>query len=86
VDPLVQAKKGQPAQEPAQGANVTYLDASPVVQATGLKLEKYDDKNYGYLRITVNAQQLRIDFHPAVAGGGAPTDTVTINLATHTKV
>jgi Calcineurin-like phosphoesterase len=86
VDPLVQAKKGQPAQEPTQGANVTYLDTNPVVQATGLKLEKYDDKNYGYLRLTINAQQLRIDFHPAVAGGGAPTDTVTINLATHTKM
>jgi hypothetical protein len=85
VDPLVQAKKGQPAQQPAQGANVTYLDANPVVQATGLKLDKYDDKDYGYLRITVNAQQLRIDFYPAVVGGGTPTDTVTINLATHTK-
>lgn len=56
-----------------------------MAQATGLTLEKYDDKNYGFLRITVNAQQLRIDFHPAVAGGGAATDTVTINLATHTK-
>jgi Calcineurin-like phosphoesterase len=85
VDTLVQAKKGQPAQEPAQGANVTYLDANPVVQATGLKLEKYDDKNYGYLRITVNAQQLRIDFHPAVPGGGAATDTTIIDLSTHTK-
>jgi hypothetical protein len=85
VDTLVQAKKGQPAQEPAQGANVTYLDANPVVQATGLKLEKYDDKNYGYLRITVNAQQLRIDFHPAVAGGGAQPDTTVIDLGTHTK-
>ena len=85
VNPLVQAKKGQPAQEPAQGANVTYLDANPAVQATGLKLEKYDDKNYGYLRITVNAQQLRIDFHPAVASGGAQPDTTIIDLATQTK-
>ena len=35
--------------------------------------ENYDDKSYGYLRILVNAQQLRIEYHPA--SDGATTKT-----------
>ncbi len=51
-----------------------------------LTLESYDDTGYGYLRITVNAQAMTIEFHPASDGGTAktPDDDVTINLATHT--
>lgn len=51
-----------------------------------LTLESYDDKNYGYLRITVNAQTMRIEFHPAYDGAvtKTPDDIVTIDLATRT--
>ena len=44
--------------------------------------ENYDDVDYGYLRIVVNAAQLRIEYHPASDGGGAktPDDSVTIDL------
>jgi hypothetical protein len=85
---LVQGKNGQPGQEPAKGAKVSYLDPSPVVQASGLVLENYDDKDYGYLLITVNAKQLSITFHPVNPIGAAHStvDTVTIDLASHTKV
>ena len=46
-------------------------------------LENYDDQDYGYLRVVVNATQLRIEYHPASDGAGAktPDDFVTIDLA-----
>jgi len=51
-----------------------------------LTLENYDDSDYGYLRIVVNATTMRIEFHPEADGGTAktPNDVVTINLAAHT--
>lgn len=47
-------------------------------------LENYDDTDYGYLRIIVDAQQLRIEYHPASDGtvAKAPDDSVTIDIAT----
>jgi hypothetical protein len=49
-----------------------------------LTLESYDDTDYGYLRMVVNAQTLTIEFHPESDGGvtKTPDDTVTINLQT----
>jgi hypothetical protein len=46
-------------------------------------LNSYDDQDYGYLRIVVDARQLRIEYHPASDGKGAktPDDSVTIDLA-----
>jgi hypothetical protein len=51
-----------------------------------LTLESYDDTDYGYLRIIVNATTLTIEFHPEADGGTTktPDDTVTINLASRT--
>ena len=48
-------------------------------------LENYDDQDYGYLRIVVDAKQLRIEYHPATDGAGAktPDDVVTVELAKH---
>jgi hypothetical protein len=45
-------------------------------------LENYDDQDYGYLRVLVNASQLRIEYHPASDGPDAktPDDHVTIDL------
>jgi hypothetical protein len=52
--------------------------------ATGVTFEDYDDQDYGYLRVIVNAQQLRIEYHPASDGAAAktPDDSVTVNLST----
>jgi Calcineurin-like phosphoesterase len=49
-------------------------------------LESYDDKNYGYARILVDATQLRIEYHPASDGSTTktPNDAVTVDLATGT--
>ena len=51
-----------------------------------LTLESYDDTDYGYMRIVVNATTMRIEFHPQSDGGTTktPDDQVTITLATHT--
>ena len=51
-----------------------------------LTLESYDDTDYGYLRVIVNAETMTIEFHPQSDGGTTktPDDDVTITLATHT--
>jgi hypothetical protein len=68
------AKKGSPALR------------TPVAVAglSGVTFENYDDQDYGYLRVIVNAQQLRIEYHPASDGAAAktPDDSVTVNLST----
>ncbi|HEX9456337.1 MAG TPA: metallophosphoesterase [Candidatus Acidoferrum sp.] len=87
VVPLVQSRGGQTPPDPAIGAQANYLDPQPAVQAGGLVIEKFDHTNYGYLRVTVNKKQIRIEFHPVArpaAHGGV--DTVTVDLASHTLV
>jgi hypothetical protein len=51
-----------------------------------LTLNSYDDTDYGYLRVIVNATTLRIEFHPQSDGGATktPDDVVTVTLASHT--
>lgn len=48
----------------------------------GVTFENYDDTDYGYLRVLVNAQQLRIEYHPASDGAASktPDDSVTVDL------
>jgi Calcineurin-like phosphoesterase/Iron/zinc purple acid phosphatase-like protein C len=50
--------------------------------------ENYDDQDYGYLRVVVNANQLRIEYHPASDGATAktPDDFVTVDLHTRKLV
>ncbi|GAC1342665.1 MAG: hypothetical protein NVSMB18_17080 [Acetobacteraceae bacterium] len=86
VNPLVRGTRGQPAVEPQNGTDVTYLESSPAVTASRLLLESYDDHNYGYLRISVDANQLRIAYHQAGVRSLLQSryDLVTIDLATHT--
>jgi Calcineurin-like phosphoesterase/Iron/zinc purple acid phosphatase-like protein C len=57
---------------------------TPYPVATDLTLESYDDTDFGYLRIVVNAQTLTIEYHPASDGSTTktPDDVVTVNLAT----
>lgn len=58
---------------------------TPYTIDSTLTLESYDDTDYGYLRIVVNAKSLRIEFHPQQDGGRTktPDDVVTVDLATH---
>jgi hypothetical protein len=62
--------------------------APTVLQKAGggadlVRLENYDDQDYGYLRIVVTSEQLRIEYHPASDTGAAktPDDIVAVDLS-----
>ena len=59
--------------------------ARPLVVDDTLTLENYDDIDYGYLRIIVNATTLKVEYHAASDGTAvkSPTDLVTVDLETH---
>jgi len=59
---------------------------TPISVSSTVTFENYDDTDYGYLRIIVTAETLRIEYHPASDGTGAktPDDVVTVDLATRT--
>ncbi len=89
VNPIVTSRKGQPpAVDPANGMDVSYLENKPAIKSKGLLLEKHDGLNYGYLRISVDKNQLKIGFHQAGVAILAQSryDMVTVDLATHTMV
>ena len=73
VDALQTSSKGTPLRTPLP------------VNST-LTFENYDDTDYGYLRVIVNASTLRIEYHPAAVGAAdkTPDDVVTVDLATRT--
>lgn len=85
VSPLTSATFGKKVPEPADNLNVSYMDTSSVVQSTGLTLNKHDQQNSGFLRVSVTAKELTLTFCPVSKTGAAvKPDTVTVNLATHT--
>jgi hypothetical protein len=72
---------------------VTPFRAPTVLQEAGkgkdlIRLENYDDQDFGYLRIVVTQKQLRIEYHPAPDGDAAktPDDVVAVDLSTRTLV
>ena len=48
-----------------------------------MRLENYDDQDYGYLRVVVTQKQLRLDYHPASDTDAAktPDDIFAVDLA-----
>jgi Calcineurin-like phosphoesterase len=81
VNGLVRARSGIQPSAPADGADVSYLDSSTILQRKGLVLDRHDQSNFGYLRVVASAEELTISFIPVTpqtAGG----DTVTADLAT----
>ena len=89
VNALVRASKGHRAEEPHPGSRVDYLESrNAAIKAKELWLEKYDDINYGYLRIHVDEKELAIGFHQVGASTLAQSryDMVTLNLSDHKMV
>lgn len=81
----------QPRREPVPGTSYPYLDPAPVVTTPlPLVLNAFDDTDYGYLRVTVDAEQLTFVYSNATGVGSGPTspakDRVVVDLATHTLV
>ncbi|MGB6130782.1 MAG: metallophosphoesterase [Acidobacteriaceae bacterium] len=71
---------------PLEKMRATYR--TPYTIDSTLTLESYDDTDYGYLRVIVNATTMSIEFHPQHDGGTTktPDDVVTVTLASHTAV
>jgi hypothetical protein len=69
---------------PLEKMSGTYRTPFPIDGT--LTLESYDDTDYGYLRVVVNAATLTIEFHPEGDGRTTktPDDVVTVTLANHT--
>ena len=89
VNTLVRAQKGKPAVEPLSGADVKYLEGNNSgTKVKHLILAKYDDHNYGYLRIYVDKKYLKIGFHQVGVRSLAQSryDMVTVRLADHHMV
>jgi len=86
IDPLVRPNAGAPAQEPVNGADVSYLDVRPAVKSRKLVLDRHDDRTYGFLRVVADAKQIRLGFHAVMPGvpTDSPTDTVMVELDSHT--
>jgi hypothetical protein len=55
---------------------------TPVSVSSTLTFENYDDSDYGYMRVIVTAETLRMEYHPASDGTGAktPDDVVTVDI------
>jgi hypothetical protein len=89
VNPLVRAAQGEHPEEPNAGTDVRYLEGRrPPEFVKQLLLEKYDDQNYGYLRIHIDRDHLRIGFHQVGVRTLAQSryDMVTVDLAAHEMV
>ncbi len=71
-------RKGEPALRVPMSLPTAAAGDDPIT------FENYDDQGYGYMRIVVNATQLRIEYHPASDGDTAktPDDMVIVDLAT----
>ena len=69
---------------PLSSMRATYR--TPYKIDSTLTLESYDATHYGYLRVIVNAQTMRIEFHPQSDGGTTktPDDVVTVDLSART--
>ena len=87
VNTLVRAAKGQTPADPHFNTDVSYLENKPAVQSKGVRLKRYDDTDFGYLRITVDAKTLQIAFHQVGAKiAQSRADVVSVDLASHTIV
>jgi hypothetical protein len=89
ASPLVRASHGHAPTEPHAGSRVDHLEAKkPELKVKELLLEKYEDRNYGYLRIHVDKELLKIGFHQVGVNPLAQSrfDMVTVQLSDHTMV
>jgi hypothetical protein len=89
---MVIGNGGHGIQKLSKGTTIRTPQSMPVFAQPDLNdnvtFESYDDANYGYTRILINAQQLRIEYHPASDGATTktPDDSVTVDLASATLV
>jgi hypothetical protein len=80
--PFVVAGMGGHDSEPPFGKMVS--PPRPGFTVGQFRCDNYSP-NYGYLRVVVTSEQLRIEFHDVTTGltSKSPSDTVTVDLASH---
>ena len=84
VSALTKNTFGKKIPEPGNNVDVSYMDTSTTVKTAGLTLNRHDQTNSGFLRVSVTAQKLAITFNPVSrTGADVPPDTVTVDLASH---
>jgi Calcineurin-like phosphoesterase/Iron/zinc purple acid phosphatase-like protein C len=83
--PYIVAGMGGHDSQPAFGKMIS--PPRPPFTIGQFRCDNYSS-NYGYLRVVVTAEQLRIEYHDATTGlnSKSPSDVVTVNLSTHTLV
>jgi Calcineurin-like phosphoesterase/Iron/zinc purple acid phosphatase-like protein C len=83
--PYVVAGMGGHNSQPPFGKMV--LPPRPPFTIGEFRCDNYS-ANYGYLRVVVTQQQLRIEYHDATTGlnSKSPSDVATVDLASHTLV
>lgn len=88
ITPLPGSKKSTAdTYEPIQNVQVDYLDPNPVVKTLGLKLDMSNDRNFGYLRVTVDSKLLQIEMHTIdTPTSPASVDKVVVDIARHNVV
>ncbi len=87
VKSVLQPRGGVTPADPSPGDDVGYLDTNSVLKASGLTLDQYDAKHYGYLRITVDSKQLTIESSPvSPASPPGKVDSVIVDIASHNVV
>jgi hypothetical protein len=67
-------------------SKMSSVSRTPFQIDSTLTLESYDDSDFGYLRVIVNATTMTVEFHPQSDGATTktPDDVVTVTLADHT--
>jgi hypothetical protein len=81
--PYIIAGNGGHAVDKLRPINGTTIRTPLVVDDT-LTLENYDDVNFGYLRVVVNATTLTVEYHASDGTvAKSPNDQVTVTLSTH---
>jgi hypothetical protein len=81
--PLQKLNKGVTIRTPQAMAQFAQPEAKDSVS-----FDSYDDTDYGYCRILVDANQLRIEYHPSADGAATktPDDSVTVQLTDGTLI
>ncbi|BCM87600.1 hypothetical protein mvi_60610 (plasmid) [Methylobacterium indicum] len=84
VNPLLKDAHGDRVDGPESDIGVNHMDPSAGI-SRGLHFEKYDDQGYGYLRVAVDAEVLRIAYHQVGDRGLLQSryDLVTVDLTSH---
>ena len=80
VNMIVRANRGEAARKPHFGTKVSYLDVNSAIETSGLLLQKYNDRGYGYLRISADLDQAKVIRRPRLLSDNGSSYIATSRL------